>query len=190
MNKGKDQKVIDRYTTSDKIKTGYIELTKSVDKELKEYEDSLKMNSNIYSKLRKLYKFTDAIYSQYSDKSVCQKGCAHCCKIPVAMTDIEALYIERNTDHKIELTENIDKFEYCSFLDLENGVCTIYEFRPLSCRTYLTFDNPSYCEEGSTKHIHTTFSINTNLQQKFASLVVARNKPLVEKDIRNFFPRK
>ena len=31
--------------------------------------------------------------------------------------------------------------EYCHFLNLEKGICSIYEHRPFACRVFLNFDN-------------------------------------------------
>lgn len=85
----------------------------------------------------------------------CKKGCSHCCEIGIyPYTDLEFKYlllgffripmkeqqkvIKRIQDLKKEYQECEDKkkFEHrCPFLD-EDGVCTVYEYRGMICRTF------------------------------------------------------
>lgn len=85
----------------------------------------------------------------------CKKGCSHCCEIGTyPYTDLEFKYlllgffripmkeqqkvIKRIQDLKKEYQECEDKkkFEHrCPFLD-EDGVCTVYEYRGMICRTF------------------------------------------------------
>ncbi|WP_419782326.1 YkgJ family cysteine cluster protein [Malaciobacter marinus] len=184
MNKGKDENIIKRYVSKDKVNTGFISLKKSVDKEEKAYIDSLLNNEDNFTKLQKLYEYSDAIYSQYYEKSVCQKGCAHCCKIKVSISELEAEYIKINTKFKSKQSNN-DLDDYCPLLNLDTGLCSIYEFRPLSCRTFLTFDNPEYCKEKTTEHVVTTLNGNPKLHQMYQGLFLTSNPIL--KDIRDYF---
>lgn len=85
----------------------------------------------------------------------CKKGCSHCCEIGhYPYTDLEFKYlllgffripmkeqqkvIKRIQDLKKEYQEceNKKKFEHrCPFLD-DEGVCTVYEYRGMICRTF------------------------------------------------------
>ena len=85
----------------------------------------------------------------------CKKGCSHCCEIGTyPYTDLEFKYlllgffripmkeqqkvIKRIQDLKKEYQECEDKkkFEHrCPFLD-DDGVCTVYEYRGMICRTF------------------------------------------------------
>lgn len=105
----------------------------------------------------------------------CKKGCSACCNLTIDMTEIEAelikKYVEENfTPEDIEYLENRFKddsyhcpntqhclndeslrLKYfklnrpCAFLS-KNGECTIYEVRPVNCRSYLVFSNPEICK--------------------------------------------
>lgn len=186
MNKGNNSEIMARYTTSDKVEAKFMECEPAV-KELESYLASLKENTSNYSRLRKLYIYSDAIYNQYHNIAVCQKGCAHCCKIPVDVSELEAKYIEHNTNYKIRMNKNIKKNEYCNLLDQETGTCKVYEYRPMACRTYLTFDNPSYCEELTTLHVHSTLKENKEISKFYFDLLESSGKKIMIGDIRNYF---
>lgn len=102
-------------------------------------------------KLKSIYKFADwyVKHAGILNQSICQKGCAHCCAIDVDVSKVEALYIAKNTPYTmVGRTKRIRaKYRnYCPMLDQETGSCTIYEYRPLFCRTAFAFDNPEYCK--------------------------------------------
>ncbi|MCH7973750.1 MAG: YkgJ family cysteine cluster protein [Bacteroidetes bacterium] len=80
-------------------------------------------------------------------KIVCHKGCSNCCKNPmVPILDLIrkgiSWYISEimdyNTQEKIKVNiSNMQKSTVCPFL--VNDVCSIYEVRPLACRTFNVF---------------------------------------------------
>ncbi|PLY08422.1 MAG: hypothetical protein C0625_02205 [Arcobacter sp.] len=187
MNKGKDLSVIKRYKSSENIDLGFMGVEKSIDKEENIYIESIKNNDDKFLKIKKLYDYSNVLYSQYHDKAVCQKGCAHCCKIQVDVSEIEVEYIEKNTDYKRSMTNNINTNDYCALLDLDTGLCSIYDYRPLSCRAFLTFDNPSYCEEKNSSHTVTTLIKNPKLYQMYQLLLLTTNTNQELRDIRNYF---
>ncbi len=94
--------------------------------------------------------------------SVCTKGCAHCCSVPVQVSLLEADYIAQKTSVKIhhvvkdryEMPKSVDG--YCPLLDQETALCSVYEYRPLACRLFATMDSWKFCEKSDQKHyIHT-----------------------------------
>lgn len=103
-------------------------------------------------------------------KSVCQKGCAHCCKVDVHIGLIEAMYIAKHTgltvvDRQKPVKRDYHKEDnYCQFLDKETATCLIYEYRPVECRSFHTFDNKKFCISFEKHGIHTTAS-SGNIQQ-------------------------
>jgi len=105
----------------------------------------------------------------------CKSGCSFCCSRLVVTSRVEGLaladyifgYSSLDPDRVSAavsthagalrsfmdgLTEEKDRNEIwftknipCPFL--ENALCTVYEARPLSCRTYHSLDDPGKCKE-------------------------------------------
>lgn len=106
----------------------------------------------------------------------CLKGCSHCCTQPIQILESERIVIinkinrdfspedKRKIKHKIkqfqkDLRSNVgavkytSKFRqdylkqglYCPFLG-EDGACSIYDSRPINCRTYYEYLSPESCE--------------------------------------------
>jgi len=96
-------------------------------------------------------------------KTTCKKGCAFCCHIEVKTTITEAEIImdrmeqqnEPFTEDELAMLERQSKLsseEYsfnpdraCVFLTDDNE-CSIYDIRPLACRTYLVATPPEHCD--------------------------------------------
>lgn len=112
-----------------------------------------------------LYKLYDEIWSEVPDRIKseikCRKGCSFCCHINVDIHDTEANLIfeelgaqgkygkiDWNTLEKqkgLDINERIKSSDSkCIFL--ENGDCSIYEFRPVSCRKFFVVSDPKNCD--------------------------------------------
>lgn len=84
----------------------------------------------------------------------CKKGCASCCYLPVKTLPSIARYIgeqfsgDERRILKARLASYLDGIEKsrqaCPFL--QENQCSIYEFRPLACRTF-TSPNVKLCEK-------------------------------------------
>ena len=85
--------------------------------------------------------FFDKIAEKHASKMECKKGCSKCCQTDISVFEIEA---ERITDwfkaqtsveqtRLRELWNTENQQGYCTFL--YNDQCTIYEARPIICRT-------------------------------------------------------
>ncbi len=110
----------------------------------------------ILRRLSEIYAIADELNSFNGDNVACRRGCNHCCHIAVALTDVEAQLvgskIGRMPRPAGKLWRNYDAsaFDYgyhnpCTFL--RDGECSIYENRPLACRTLLNADSdPLLCE--------------------------------------------
>lgn len=124
--------------------------------------------SGRFSKVKKIYKFIDHHNDEIFKKdTICAKGCSYCCYMNVDVTEVEASYIAEYT--KRPLNKNINNSLYsdiskysgtpCPFLDIHNGSCTIYDFRPTVCRMYHVFESADKCKEGEgQKEVNITSS--------------------------------
>lgn len=87
-------------------------------------------------------KFTE-ISSRHANAFTCKKGCFGCCKSGLTITNIEAQHIRQWLADRPLIKEKIEGLEvsqphgedYCGMLD-EDGACTIYEVRPVVCRSH------------------------------------------------------
>jgi uncharacterized protein len=127
----------------------------SVEPELKSYVESLplrisKMNARSSIKLKVVLDTVDRLYDHAANFAACKKGCSHCCHVSVPIADFEARYIGENINtapvslqHSIrhDLSEFSDKTP-CPFL--KDNACSIYEFRPMTCRIHVNFDIDNY----------------------------------------------
>ena len=141
--------------------------------------------------LNNAYKFVDLAMSDMAAASVCAKSCAHCCKLAVDVTLLEAAYIEKNTGYKMNLNKQRQPERnqtYCPFLNTKTATCKIYKFRPLACRWFFAFDNPVYCENPFASHaISATGGVPANpyLKKLYSYIGQASNEQRF--DIRQFF---
>jgi Fe-S-cluster containining protein len=85
--------------------------------------------------------FFDKILQKHALQMECKKGCSKCCQTDISVFEIEAervteWYQDQTPEEQTRLRElwNTPHQEsYCTFL--YNDQCTIYEARPLICRT-------------------------------------------------------
>jgi len=104
---------------------------------------------NLIGQLNQFYSKVDQWFNHYQDlygqALKCRKGCSQCCQVNLSVFPVEAYLIATQTvGDRIFLPLNIglDDFQqhrptaksFCHFLDQE-GACTIYQSRPLICRT-------------------------------------------------------
>lgn len=142
-------------------------------------------------KLKKIYRFLDGYGDFVSTFAVCQKGCAHCCHIDVAMTPAEAALIEQETGQKKQTPRGAKSSGHttaCPFLS-ENMECTIYHVRPFHCRTFHTLDDPKYCASGEPHKVYGSMNgkYTVRLYAQLSRFIRTPDDPLW--DIRDFFPR-
>ncbi len=85
--------------------------------------------------------FFDKVANKYSAEMKCKEGCSKCCYTDISVFEVEAKRIEewlqsQSEEKQVELKElwksPVEKGA-CSFL--YNDSCSIYEARPVICRT-------------------------------------------------------
>lgn len=110
-------------------------------------------------KYQRFIKIADEAHEAFKPEVACKKGCSHCCNISVLIFSTEAKLIESVTGRtmnpsvadggKINHTELEKKVASyfgvpCTFL--VDNQCSIYEHRPIACRTYVNLGDPFYCD--------------------------------------------
>lgn len=88
--------------------------------------------------------------------TACGSGCNYCCYQAVSVSELEVRAISKLTGRKYTKPKNTsvheDRKKYlgvpCTFLD--KGRCSVYEERPLICRTHLNLSNVNeICKVGN-----------------------------------------
>lgn len=146
-------------------------------------------------RLKEVLKTSDQIFDHAGKFAACARGCGHCCHVSVPITQFEAQYMGDNLNIKpVALNHSIkhELSEYgsltpCPFL--KQGECSIYEFRPLTCRMHMNFDVDNY------------WCLNENWNKPEAEIPRPTIQPLIDAyhitiskvapimgDIRDFFP--
>lgn len=85
--------------------------------------------------------FFDKIHSKYSTSMKCSEGCSKCCFTDISVFEVETLRIKdwfgalslENQNELKELWKTPVEAQACTFL--YNDRCSIYEARPVICRT-------------------------------------------------------
>ncbi|MCW2247860.1 Fe-S-cluster containining protein [Azospirillum fermentarium] len=100
-------------------------------------------------KLAAIYAYLDRFAPFVRTFATCSMGCAHCCKIDVQITTLEAEYIQMMTGvpYRPGAGLSTGHKDACPFLAKDRG-CGIYRHRPLACRIYHAVGDPEDCKPG------------------------------------------
>lgn len=153
----------------------------------------LRQNNLPKAKMNRLKKAADKINSVVMPYSACKSGCSYCCHISAVITQTEADQLAAASGRKaLKLTGRADMEETqkkwyktpCPFL--KAGKCSVYEDRPLVCRTLLVLsDSAHFCNTDiPSEESHVT---SLNLSQLHEGYVMAYLNEAWA-DIRDFFP--
>lgn len=77
----------------------------------------------------------DEVFARRSDDLACTRGCSSCCVEGLTVLSVEAYSIAAHAQEHGLASEPSPPPGGCAFLD-EEGACTIYEARPVLCRTH------------------------------------------------------
>jgi Fe-S-cluster containining protein len=111
--------------------------------------------------VKELYQKIDTEYVRVMEdaKISCKKGCSFCCHLNVDLTKLEAELIEAHCEERnleidrekfrrqLKLTvsnRHLSKDSACTFL--KDNECSIYEARPIACRTYYVLNDANRCD--------------------------------------------
>lgn len=152
------------------------------------------MNAAARSKLQRIYQVADALSAHREPFVACRKGCAACCHMNVSITAVEAERLARASGRrKTPLVSTVDHApdEFsggpCPFLDGQ-GVCSVYEDRPLSCRKHASFFTSDIACRAPVMHqIEVPMLRFGGLDEALFTLSGGKFPPVLA-DIRDFFP--
>jgi Fe-S-cluster containining protein len=173
---------------------------KNISPELKAFVEALpqriaKKNARPAIKLKEILLTADRLYSYANGFAACKKGCSYCCHLSIPIYAFEARFIGESIKvNPVELKHNIrrdsNKFSEktpCTFL--VNNECSIYENRPLACRTLVNFDIDNYyCQFENWNSPENAVPKPTIHPILFAYKQLAESSNSVIADIRDFFP--
>lgn len=141
----------------------------AIDFYIDQYESYIRDGANSQSIAYSFHKFVDSTYSDLKGESKksfdvksCKKGCNFCCSNPVVITNDESnlIWTYINSSNTVidivKITNQIGRGENkwfslskedrkCVFLGAD-GLCSIYEYRPLACRKYHVISDAADCE--------------------------------------------
>ncbi len=153
------------------------------------------MNNNIGKHFEKyiilrseIESHSEKLASEHSNHMQCKKGCDMCC-IDYSIFPIEFHFILNDFKEKKLEFENLRELEENICVFLKNHACTMYEQRPIICRTHglplLYMNNNSEwelsaCELNFTEFDFADFTLDNTLpQDKYNSKLFMLNKEFI-----------
>ena len=122
--------------------------------EAREVEASLKQvvsrNARATAKIRQIQVIADKAYRHAAGRVACARGCPHCCHLHVPITAAEARAIGEQIGVQPRDATRLPPRDPMSFsmqtpcTFLKEDACSIYEHRPVQCRTSFNFDQDNY----------------------------------------------
>jgi uncharacterized protein len=96
--------------------------------------------ANYKQLLQKVDTIFNEVSAKHGDKMRCARKCHSCCQPNLSVSALERDYIRQEAGQLkdsllAQEQKNPHKSKRCAFLDQE-GACTIYEWRPIICRSH------------------------------------------------------
>lgn len=109
------------------------------------------------ARLKAIYGWVDAyIAACVTPIAVCRPGCAHCCRLDVSVTLVEAMAIASHLGQTAGLKQAPDlgagRHTPCPLLGADQR-CSVYGVRPFNCRTFHAADSPDLCWPPNQPHL-------------------------------------
>lgn len=159
----------------------------------REIFDGVRKPTPLKPKVMRFYERVDALWNFESESQpiACAKGCSYCCHYYVLVRTSEVLALAEAIQalpdslltelkdriaHTVKLTASMNADEYkasnvpCALL--KDGLCSVYESRPLTCRTHhsadvgvcaRTHENPTQPEQSQYRPIRYAVGIATEM---------------------------
>ena len=142
-------------------------------------------------KFQSLKDITSKISQIGSQLTACSSSCNYCCYQSVSVCELEASAISKLTGRSYTRPKNTSVYEDrqkymgvpCTFLD--KGRCSIYEERPIICRTHLNLSNVNeICKVGNNLSSNVPY-LDTSPLLSAIGLICG----VEYHDIRDWFPK-
>lgn len=174
-----------------------VERPPGFDREIQSLLQQAARTNRVGKRIRLVLKAASTWAAPVAARAACRKGCSHCCHIPVSITSAEAMNLAAATgrpmsipDNAINLTDLTEEptpvrtdIGPCPFL--VEGSCSVYESRPVICRTHFNLDADDLLCRVVPGH-------PTDVPYADARLILgaclALQQDQVIADIRDFFP--
>jgi Fe-S-cluster containining protein len=161
-----------------------------------------KSSDPTWVRLRRLYDLVEEVATLVRPNAACHRGCFHCCQCAVEVTRTEAqmigVAIGRKPKKAPERREydsygNFKGFVWgpsnpCTFLI--EGQCSIYENRPLRCRTHYSVDVDNTLCVPSYPLTWDTYLFNMQVFIGAYAVICGGAARYRAADIRDYFPKK
>lgn len=134
------------------------------------------------------------ITEKVGEVSACRKGCSHCCNMAVGISTYEAHLIGKHigvapVNHRTDLDGipgSITGFMNVPCPFLKNNECSVYEVRPVACRTHFNLSEfPDLCD---IKNYPGNTVPGPNFTSVWGAQVRIHGDTSEFGDIRHFFP--
>jgi uncharacterized protein len=145
------------------------------------------------SKLKRIYVAIDQISKIREPFVACSKGCADCCKMNISISRLEAQAISDATGKTFVNLSNSISHEDPKFIGvpcpfLNEDSCSIYEHRPLACRTHSSFHTSAeWCKPDALLLERSVPMLGwSGIETAFIETSIDKNQFVIA-DIRDFF---
>lgn len=111
-----------------------------------------KPGKDVFKSLKELYSFFDSFFEYSNGLVACKNGCSYCCHMEVGIYTVEAELIANEIGVPMDKLQNVHSYRQNGWMDMQrpcpflvDNSCSIYEIRPMVCRTHVNFEETNAC---------------------------------------------